>query len=158
MRMTIALLMGMICRLSYGEDSLCSGKEQIVFSCHMDKKMVSLCRPVDSPHELIYRFGSKGKPELTYPGPKGKKGFYRSDSPVFGGGITTLAFTRGDYEYRIYSKVGREDSAGTSEERVPVFEDGLVVSKSGKQLSLMICDDGGEGFSEDIGWVPLQKP
>lgn len=158
MRMTIALLIGMVCQVSYGEESLCSGKEKIVFSCHVDKKMVSLCRPADSPRELIYRFGNAGKPEMTYPGPKDRSEFYRSDAPLFGGGITTLAFVRGDYEYQLYSKIGRGESTGTSEERVPEFEDGVVVSKSGKQLKQLICDDGGEGFREDIGWVPLHSP
>lgn len=145
----------MVCQVGYGEESLCSGQEKIVFSCHVDKKMLSLCRPIDSPCELIYRFGSAGKPEMTYPDPQDRSEFYRVDAPLFGGGITTLAFVRGDYEYRLYSKIGREDSAGAPEEHIPEFEDGIVVSKSGKQLKQLICSDGGEGFREDIDWIPL---
>lgn len=70
--------------------------------------------------------------------------------------MTTLAFTRADYEYKIYSKIGRADSGEPQEDRTPIFEDGLVISRSGKKLRQLVCDDGGEGFREDIGWIPNQ--
>src|SRR5213080_4069715 len=86
--------------------------------------------------------------ELVHPGrgPEEKGKFYTSSSPLFGGWVTTLAFTRAGYEYKIYSKIGRADSGEPQEDRTPIFEDGLVISQSGKKLRQLVCDDGGEGF------------
>jgi hypothetical protein len=94
--------------------------------------------------------------ELIYPGggPQATGTFYTSSSPLFGGGVTTLAFRRADYEYRIYSKVSRADNGERQENRTPVFEDGLVIFRNGKQVRHLVCDDGGEGFREDIEWLP----
>ncbi|MGR8930326.1 MAG: hypothetical protein ACU836_06765 [Gammaproteobacteria bacterium] len=156
-RIIVALLLSLSWQPGYGEDSLCTEKESIVFSCHIEKKTVSLCRSANDPKSLTYRFGGKDHIELTYPGPKDKSRFYLTEQPVYGGGITSLAFARGDYEYRLYSKIGREESEAEPGERVPLFEDGLVVSKSGIEIKQMICDDGGEGFREDISWLSARS-
>jgi len=156
MRTAFVLSLLLFCQTAYAEESLCSGHEKIVFSCHVGRKIISLCKAQKAPQDLTYRYGTPGHLELTYPdrniNEPGK--FYTSSNPLFGGEVTSLAFRRGIYEYSIYSKIGRMDSATDQENRIPLFEDGLVISKNGKRLKQQVCDDGGEGFREDIRWLP----
>jgi len=158
MRILLAFSLLFVFQTSRAEESLCAGNEEIVFSCHVGRKIISLCRPSESPRALTYRYGTPEHLELVHPGrePDAKGEFYTSSSPLFGGGETTLAFTRAGYEYKIYSKIGRADSGEPQEDRTPIFEDGLVISRSGKTLRQLVCDDGGQGFREDIDWIPNQ--
>jgi hypothetical protein len=114
--------------------------------------MVSLCRPSSLRQELIYRFGTRDRVELAWPQPGARllPGFELSVTPLVGGGVTSVSFRRGAYQYRIYSKTGRSDDPG----RIPQFEDGLVVAHNGKPVRHLVCDDGGEGFREELDWLP----
>src|SRR5262245_7983481 len=156
--MRILLICALLCvfQTARAEESLCVEHEKIVFSCHVGSKIISLCRPLASPRVLTYRYGTPAHVELMHPGRRLEEPgeFYTSSAPLFGGGETTVAFTRADYEYKIYSKIGRADSGESQEDRTPIFEDGLVISRSGKQVSQLVCDDGGAGFREDISWLP----
>lgn len=158
MQFTFVLPLLLVCQTAYAEDSLCTVQEKVVFSCHIGKKVISLCREQKAPQNLTYRYGPPGHLELAYPNPKineqGK--FYTSSSPLFGGGVTYITFRRGIYEYRIYSKIGRMGSDSHQEDRIPIFEDGLVISKNSKLIKQQACEDGGEGFREDVGWIPSQ--
>jgi hypothetical protein len=155
----LVLSLLVVCQVAHAEESLCTGNETIVFSCHVGRKVISLCRPSGSPRKLTYRYGVPGRLELIYPGggPQATGTFYTSSSPLFGGGVTTLAFTHADYEYRIYSKVSRADNGERQQNRTPVFEDGLVIFRNGKQVRQLVCADGGEGFREDIDWLPSRS-
>lgn len=156
MQKLVFFLLMAISQLGLAEESMCDKNEAIVFSCHIGKKVVSLCHVSNQAHNLTYRYGVPGAAELVYPDSiKGKSGdFYASENPLYGGASTTVAFKQGHYEYRIYSKVGREEGEGNSpEDRIPVFEDGLIISKGGKLLKQMVCDDGGSGFREDVDWL-----
>lgn len=134
---------------------LCLNNEKIVFSCQPGKKTISLCQPVGPEKTLIYRYGTSTKLELVYPGVGGnEKGvFTRSSKPLFGGGITEVVFQHSDYEYRVYSKLGRSSGASQSAQN-PEFEDGIVIKRAGKELKKLVCDEGGEGFRESIEWLP----
>jgi hypothetical protein len=142
-----------------GESTLCNADETVVFSCHMAKKTVSLCHSASAAHALSYRFGTPGHPELTYPDAQKHEAarFASSESPLYGGGAQTVTFRRGDYEYGLYSQVSRSDdgqgNGADGGDRTPEFEDGLVVSRGGKPLKKMVCDDGGQGFREDVDWI-----
>lgn len=132
------------------EESLCRRGEPIVFSCHIGIKTLSLCRPSSVQHELLYRFGTPARIELTHPGPGTHSAgppFEIATTPLVGGGVTTVTFRRGEYQYSIYSKA-------SSNNGTPEFEDGVIVSRNGKPLKTMVCDDGGEGFLERLDWVP----
>ena len=137
------------------ESTLCSKNEKIVFSCQLDKKTVSLCSPAGQEKSLIYRYGTPNKIELVHQGAggDGKAAFTKSSKPLFGGGITYINFQRGEYEYSVYSKLGRSEGA-SQEDRYPEFEDGIVIKKAGKEVKKLVCDDGGEGFRENIEWLP----
>lgn len=141
-----------LCSGALAQDSLCAAGEPVVFSCHAGARTVSLCRPSALRQELIYRFGTRDRVELAWPQPGSRvlPGFELSSTPLVGGGVTTVTFRRGQYEYQIYSKAGRSEGPG----RTPQFEDGLVVVRNGKPVRQLVCDDGGEGFREDLGWLP----
>lgn len=137
------------------ENTLCGTDENVVFSCHVGKRIVSLCRPAAGEKALVYRFGAAGRPELVFPesGHAGGPGFTRSEAVRFGGGSTSVSFVRGEYRYSVYSQLGRSEGP----ERTPEVEDGVLILRNGKPLRRLVCDDGGEGFREDINWLPLVK-
>lgn len=145
-------------RTAQAEGTLCERQEAIVFSCHIGEKIVSLCRPKDGPRRLHYRFGTPAHFDVEYPdrGTTEPGTFYRSRGPRFGGGEETVAFTRDRVEYTLYSRVGRSEG-GSPEERIPTFEDGLIVSQARGLPKISACDDGGDGFRESIDWIPARK-
>lgn len=156
MRVLRLLLLAAFTQEAHAGESLCVANEAVVFSCHVGEKIGSLCRPLGRASALIYRYGTPGHPDMVYPDPgsQEKGAFYRLSTPLFGGGRTTVSFTRGHDEYRIYSAIGRADSSSSPSERTPIFEDGIVVSRNGERAKQLVCDDGGDGFKEDIGWIP----
>lgn len=137
------------------KNTLCLKNEKIVFSCQLDKRMVSLCSPAGQEKTLIYRYGASNKIELVHPAVGGdeKGAFTKSSKPMFGGGISYVNFQRGEYEYSVYSKLGRSQGV-PQEDRDPEFEDGIVIKKAGKEVKKLVCDDGGDGFRESIEWLP----
>jgi hypothetical protein len=158
MRAWVALSLLIACVPARGEETLCAAAEKVVFSCHVGKKIVSLCRPSDAPHGLTYRFGTPRRVELAHParGRDAKGSFYTASGPLYGGGDTTVGFRRGEYEYVVYSRIGRS-SGDRAQGGTPEFEDGLVVSRRGREIRRMVCDDGGEGFREAIDWLPQRN-
>jgi hypothetical protein len=156
MRLLLAVLLLVVGQVARGEDSLCNKKESIVFSCHVEKKIISLCREAQSPRDLTYRYGVRGRLDVVYPARRSPAtgAFYRATLPLFGGAVETITFTRSGYEYSVYSKVDRTEGGSSQESRIPNFEDGVVISRQGKQLRQLVCDDGGDGFREPIDWIP----
>lgn len=134
-------------------ESLCAAGEPVVFACHVGNKMVSLCRPPGDRGMLSYRFGKPDALELRYPEPgrQASAAFTIKSAPLIGGGETTVAFRRGAYTYTVYSRVGRGADGAT-----PEFEDGIIVSRRGKVLSRLRCEDGGEGFREPLSAVAVK--
>jgi hypothetical protein len=115
--------------------SHCSAQEQVIFSCKTSKtKVVSLCASsplTASSGYMQYRFGPPGsKPELVYPQNQvHPKGHFKSGTLTYsGGGGAYLEFNQGEYKYVLFSGVGK----GWEKE-------GVVVSKSGKQVAVLEC-------------------
>lgn len=133
---------------------LCTPNEAVVFSCQVGAKTVSLCRPQGVRGQLAFRFGGRDGVEMSFPraGARaaGTGPFGLSTTPLFGGGVTRVVFDRGAYRYEVYSKSARADDA----ERTPYTEDGVVVKRGGKTMWHLVCDDGGAGFREELGWLP----
>lgn len=89
------------------------------------KKQVFLCRDKDDRY-LVYRFGSKSKVELQFPGKLDETSFQKFEYSSYfrGGGVENLAmnldylsFTNSGYRYVIYKtyaseSVGHEDEVG----------------------------------------------
>lgn len=152
--LAIAALCGLaLTAAARAAESLCAPDEPVVFACHVGSKIVSLCRPADDRGMLSYRFGRPAALELRYPEPgrAAHAAFTVQSKPLVGGGETTVAFRRGGYAYTVYSRVARGADGST-----PVFEDGVIVSRRGKVLSRMRCEDGGEGFREAPGAVAVK--
>jgi hypothetical protein len=109
--------------------SLCSAREQVVFSCMTTtKKVVSLCSSspltADAGY-LQYRF-----PGLTFPMTREHpKNFFLSGTMMFsGGGGAYLKFTNADYTYAVFTGIGK----GWEKE-------GVVVQKGGKRIAYLRC-------------------
>ena len=49
--------------------SLCAVGEQVIFSCGMGRKMVSVCGGRATAPHAQYRYGAAGNIELAFPGP-----------------------------------------------------------------------------------------
>jgi len=132
------------------ERTHCQPGEAVVFSCTVGAKLASLCLADND--RLSYRFGKPGAIELTYPEPGTVGAFERSNALLYGGGIVTVSFKRGEFEYGVYSKMGRAAGGGD-----PETEDGVTVARKGKRVATLVCDDGGAGFRESIEALP-KKP
>ncbi|ASQ46053.1 lysozyme inhibitor LprI family protein [Legionella clemsonensis] len=94
-------------------NSLCQRNEQILFSCPTkNEKIISLCASENlsaTTGYLQYRFGKKNNIELYYPEreiPPGKAFTGRSQMFSGGGGIY-LRFSKNNYDYIIYSGIGK---------------------------------------------------
>ena len=118
-------------------DSHCKLHEQTIFSCSLGKKMVSVCgSEAISPTVgyVQYRFGIKGQAELLFPHAtdSADRSTIRSKTLMFsGGGGAYLRFINGDYNYIVYTAVGK--GWGTKE--------GVVVKKDNQQISHLKCLD-----------------
>jgi len=115
--------------------SHCSADEKVIFSCKIAKaKVISLCASATldgTSGYLQYRFGPLGQPaELVYPATKDhpKTHFKSGTLSYSGGGGAYLEFFNNDFEYVVYTGVGR----GWEKE-------GLDVLKAGKQVSNLRC-------------------
>lgn len=90
-------------------ESLCSGNEEIVFSCSHDNKTVSLCSTKNlspSSGSITYRFGTKNKIELEYPSSKTTpadafKAHFESWAKGSG---SEISFVSGKYKYVVYNR------------------------------------------------------
>jgi hypothetical protein len=117
--------------------TLCLTNEDTIFSCSAGKKVISVCASKDLTAEhgyLQYRFGAPAKVELTIPGdrPVPPTNSAVSRTLVFsGGGGAYLRFKSGDYDYVVYTAIGRGWGV----------KDGVAIEKNGKPLTHISCKD-----------------
>jgi len=131
-------------------ESLCFVDEAVVFSCSSIKgKSISLCSSsllTESEGYLQYRYGAKGKiPELVHPKrPEHPKAhFIAGTVPYSGGGASYLKFSKGNFIYTVFTGVGKG-----------LEKEGVVVKKSGKQITTVTCDGP---FLSELGPVLFEK-
>jgi hypothetical protein len=135
------VLIAMFCALSasaYAAPTLCLNNEQDIFSCHTaTKKIISVCASKDLAPDhgyLQYRFGTPGKIEVSVPADRSvpPTNSTLAGTLVFsGGGGDYLRFKAGDYDYVVYTAIGK----GWGE------KDGVAIEKNGKPLSHVSCQD-----------------
>ena len=120
-----------------------------MFACSTGSKIVSLCASPTldaNSGALTYRFGTKGKLELSYPQPgvNPQQAFSGGVTGYSGGGADYIRFTVGDTAYTLFSDYyrGREN-------------DGLVIERSGKMISMLRCRAGAMDARE--GWSRIYK-
>lgn len=107
--------------------SLCSSGEQVIFSCSLRKprKLVSLCGSRDltkTKGYLQYRFGVPGKIELEFPKDKEStqkqfryEHYFRSQVDN-----TSISFSSGGFNYRIFDEYNGEEKPRQSDQGVRV--------------------------------------
>jgi hypothetical protein len=115
--------------------SLCSTSEQVVFSCPLARKVVSLCASQGPGHaiaSLTYRIGRPGRPpELVYPtGTAAPAAHFQGSSLMYsGGGGAFVRFDRGGYTYTVFTAIGR----GWGQ------KEGIVVDSASKRRLYLPC-------------------
>jgi hypothetical protein len=145
----------MFCTLADAASTLCASDENTVFSCSTAKKIIAVCASKDFAADrgyLQYRFGSPNKVELTVPADRSvppAKSALAGRLVFSGGGGDYLRFKAGDYEYVVYTAIGK----GWGE------KDGVEIEKNGKRLSHVSCKDEpvselGDQFSTKAGLQP----
>ena len=132
------------------EITLCQPAEAVLFACDLGTRRVALCRAAGEQAPLVYRYGRPGRVELQHIAPAAM--FWRREHLLYGGELIVLGFTRRGWDYQLYARVGRS-GGGTSDERVPEFEDGLQVGRSGTEGQRRVCVDGGAGFRAGLDFV-----
>jgi hypothetical protein len=117
--------------------TLCQADEDVLFSCNASKKLISVCasRDLEADHGYLqYRFGSPGKVELAIPSDKSTLPANSASSGTMmfsGGGGAYLRFTAGDFNYAVYTAIGK----GWGE------KDGVAIEHSGKRIAHVSCTD-----------------
>jgi hypothetical protein len=134
-------LIVMFCTISttaFAAPTLCLNDEQQIFSCHTaTKKIIAVCASKDLAADrgyLQYRFGTPGKVEVSVPADHSVSPANSALSGTLmfsGGGGGYLRFKAGEYDYVVYTAVGK----GWGE------KDGVAIEKNGKRLSHVSCKD-----------------
>ncbi|MDP1549543.1 MAG: hypothetical protein Q8L97_05210 [Nitrosomonas sp.] len=122
----------------WAAESLCNTQEQIIFSCSLGKKMVSVCASNDfsaNSGYLQYRFGQKDALELAFPNltesaPAAQS--VQARTLMFaGGGGGYLRFINGQHHYIVYTAIGKGWGA----------KDGVAVEKNNQLIANLECQD-----------------
>ena len=117
--------------------SLCAVGEQVIFSCGVGRKMVSVCGGRATAPHAQYRFGTPGDIELAFPGP-GQSGLSYGREMYSGGGALQIRFSAGGYDYAVYSRTVRT-GFGRDGRNNPRFSDGVMVRRGGRLISNRAC-------------------
>lgn len=125
----------MISLSAIASDTHCSEQEQIIFSCSLGKKIVSVCASSDlSPNSgyLQYRFGERNAPEFIFPVSAEPANRIQARTLMFaGGGGSYLRFINGQYHYIVYTAIGKGWGV----------KDGVSVEKDNKLIANLRCQD-----------------
>lgn len=138
---TVALIggfLGLVAAPVWAGESHCSAQEQIVFSCSLGKKMVSVCASNDfsaNSGYLQYRFGQKDALELAFPNltesAPASQSVQARTLMFAGGGGGYLRFINGQHHYIVYTAIGKGWGA----------KDGVAVEKNNQLIANLECQD-----------------
>lgn len=113
----------------------CDINENVAWSCKVGGKVISVCasEPVSGDSGYIqYRIGKPPRTELVYPAkmlpPRGRFAYRLTPQ-----GDVSLSFSNGGFDYEVYDILRSE-------------EDGVIVSKGGKEVAHIRCNGGGTGM------------
>jgi hypothetical protein len=110
--------------------SLCTPRETVIFDCSLGRKRVSVCGE-GGVSGATYRFGAPGRIELSLPEPATRAATVLTANTLSfaGGGGAYLRYRRADFDYVVYTAVGR----GWGE------KEGVVVERDGRRLAVLRC-------------------
>lgn len=143
--------------------SLCASGEDVVFSCAIGKKVVSVCASKNLSSTTgwaQYRFGVPGSaPEITLPVGQvhPTKVSYGATESFSGGGGAWLRFKNGPTSYVVFTGIGKWGPKGQT-----LSKAGVVVEQNQKQTAFLSCSTketselGPDWFSK-AGIVPNSK-
>ena len=117
--------------------SLCARGEEVIFSCGVGRKMVSVCGGRATAPHAQYRYGAPGNIELAFPGPADQSRLVYEREAYSGGGALQIRFTRGGYDYAVYSRTIRTGFGRRGNN--PRFSDGVMVMRGGRLVSNLAC-------------------
>ena len=132
--------------------SLCARGEEVIFSCGVGRKMVSVCGGRATAPHAQYRFGVPGDIELAYPGP-GQRGLSYAREMYSGGGALQIRFSNGGYEYAVYSRTVRT-GFGRDGRNNPRFSDGVMVRRGGRLIANRACTTETRGDARPDDFMP----
>ncbi len=90
----------------YNFPTHCNIDEQIIFSCKIKNKFVSVCSEKSKPNKITYRYGNIGSPEFIFPNPLASKSDQINYGTAFSAphGISHINFTNSSHQYFVYKK------------------------------------------------------
>jgi hypothetical protein len=133
----IGAILWAVCLSAAAKPTLCRADEDVLFSCTAAKKLISVCasKALAADHGYLqYRFGSPGKVELAIPSDTSTLPANSASSGTMmysGGGGAFLRFTAGDFNYAVYTAIGK----GWGE------KDGVAIEHGGKRIAHVSCTD-----------------
>lgn len=131
--------------------SLCARGEEVIFSCGIGRKMVSVCGGRATAPHAQYRFGTPGDIELAFPGP-GQNGLSYAREAYSGGGALQIRFATGGYDYAVYSRTVRTGFGRGGNN--PIFSDGVMVRRNGRLVSNRACNTPVDGDAQPEAFMP----
>lgn len=132
--------------------SLCARGEEVIFSCGVGRKMVSVCGGRATAPHAQYRFGVPGEIELAFPGP-GQSGLSYAREMYSGGGALQIRFSNGGYDYAVYSRTVRT-GFGRDGRHNPRFSDGVMVRRDGRLIANRSCTTAAGGAAQPEDFMP----
>jgi len=131
--------------------SLCARGEEVIFSCGVGRKMVSVCGGRATAPHAQYRYGAPGSIELAFPGP-GQSGLSYAREMYSGGGALQIRFSTGGYDYAVYSRTIRTGFGRRGNN--PQFSDGVMVMRGGRLVSNRACTTRVRGDAQPEDFMP----
>ncbi|GGX73877.1 hypothetical protein GJV26_14090 [Massilia dura] len=120
---------------AFAETNLCHANEEVIFSCKVKQKTVSLCFSKENhggSKEINYRYGTdSSRVELVYPEPNEASDFqvYSADSAKTG--MAVIGFKKGRYTYSVFHTRSAFGFNGS----------GVIVKKDQSILQTSICEE-----------------
>ena len=110
--------------------SLCQGPEMVLFTCPIERKIVSVCGL--GPGRAVYRFGVPGRVEIEI------ADLRYASTGFSGGGESQVQATGPGYRYVVYTEIHRT-GFGADGRHDPQSSSGLFVERGGRTVSSRVC-------------------
>jgi len=143
-RLLISILFSVLSVQVFAGNNHCSKEEKVVFSCAVNKKIVSICASQNlSPTAgyMQYRFGKIGAPELLIPqlNEHPLKHVQVDAYQAASGQGGAISFKNGEYTYSVHWSSYRSDSLTENDSSIWNGESGLKIVRKEKIVANFKC-------------------